>query len=43
MVFVLNKNKKDSKGIIVFNSAEAIFFRKKFIEKIYTQEINMLK
>tara|TARA_Y100000591_G_scaffold310748_1_gene313409 strand:+ start:822 stop:1994 length:1173 start_codon:yes stop_codon:yes gene_type:complete len=43
MVFVLNKNKKDSKGIIVFNSAEAIFFRKKFIEKIYTKEINMLK
>ncbi len=43
MVYVLNKNKKNSKGVIVFNSSEADFFKKKFIENIYSYDLNLLK
>ena len=43
MVYVLNKNKKNSKGVIVFNSSEADFFKKKFIENIYSHDLNLLK
>ncbi len=43
MVYVLNKKKKNIKGLINFNSNEALFFRKKFIEFFYRNEINLLK
>ena len=43
MVYLLNKQGKNTKGLINFNSNEALFFRKKFIEILYRDEINLLK
>ena len=43
MVYLINKQGKNTKGLINFNSNEAMFFRKKFIEILYRNEINSLK
>ena len=43
MVYLINKQVKNTKGLINFNSNEALFFRKKFIEILYRDELNSLK
>ena len=43
MVYLINKNGDKTKGLINFNSNEALFFRKKFIETLYRDQINLLK
>ena len=43
MVYLINKKKNKTKGLINFNSNEAQFLRKKFIEFFYRKEIILLK